>query len=381
MTGSAADPLDWQQHIRNKPRREALARRFKDPDDPFKLVIVRDMWLTGFDAPSLHTMYVDKPMRGHGLMQAIARVNRVFRDKQGGLVVDYLGIADQLKRALADYTDSGGRGDPVIDQAQAVAVMLEKYEVVCDMLYGFEFTPRLGRWHAGAEAAAHRRRPRSSCSARRRQAALRRRGDRSRKAFSLAVPHDETARDPRRRRLLPDGARAAHEVEPGSGAKTDEELDLAVRQIVSRAVVPEVWRHLRRPGGEHPDISVLDDSFLAEVRDMPRRNLAVELLREAAARRDQDALPPQPRRVAALLGDAAERRHPVPEPGHHVGAGHRGAHQARQGAAEAAHDRGEKLGLSEDEVAFYDALETNDTAVPCSATRHSSRSRRSWSRR
>ena len=110
MTGSAADPLEWQQHIRNKPRREKLAKRFKDAKDPFKLVIVRDMWLTGFDAPCLHTMYVDKPMRGHGLMQAIARVNRVFQDKPGGLVVDYLGLADQLKRALATYTESGGKG-------------------------------------------------------------------------------------------------------------------------------------------------------------------------------------------------------------------------------------------------------------------------------
>ena len=137
MTGSSSDPLDWQQHIRNKPRRAALARRFKDPDDSFKLVIVRDMWLTGFDAPSLTTMYVDKPMRGHGLMQAIARVNRVFRDKQGGLVVDYIGIADKLKRALHDYTDGGGSGDPVILQAQAIAVMREKFEVVCDMLHGF----------------------------------------------------------------------------------------------------------------------------------------------------------------------------------------------------------------------------------------------------
>ena len=110
MTGSASDPLEWQQHIRNKPRREALAKRFKNPKDPFKIVIVRDMWLTGFDAPCLHTMYVDKPMRSHGLMQAIARVNRVFKDKPGGLVVDYLGLAHELKQALAIYTESGGTG-------------------------------------------------------------------------------------------------------------------------------------------------------------------------------------------------------------------------------------------------------------------------------
>ena len=190
MTGSSSDPLDWQQHIRNKPRREALARRFKDPDDPFKLVIVRDMWLTGFDAPSLATMYIDKPMRGHGLMQAIARVNRVFREKQGGVIVDYLGIAYQLKQALHDYTDGGGRGEPVIDQAQAVAIMLEKFEVVRDMLHGFAFAD-IWRRHARGEAAAHRRRQGVRARARRRQAALRRGGDRARAAFSLAVPHEE----------------------------------------------------------------------------------------------------------------------------------------------------------------------------------------------
>ena len=141
MTGSASDPLDWQPHIRNKPRREALAQRFRDPNDPFKIVIVRDMWLTGFDAPCLHTMYVDKPMRGHGLMQAIARVNRVFKDKPGGLVVDYLGLADELKQALATYTESGGTGKTALDQAEAVAVMLEKYEVCCGLFHGFDWSP------------------------------------------------------------------------------------------------------------------------------------------------------------------------------------------------------------------------------------------------
>ena len=145
MTGSASAPEDWQGHIRNKPRREELAKRFKDPKDPFKVVIVRDMWLTGFDAPCLHTMYVDKPMRGHGLMQAIARVNRVFKDKPGGLVVDYLGLADQLKYALANYTQSGGKGQTAIDQEEAVAVMLERYEVCCGIFHGFDWT----RWKTG----------------------------------------------------------------------------------------------------------------------------------------------------------------------------------------------------------------------------------------
>src|SRR5205823_5075109 len=140
MTGQASDPPSWQPHIgrRQKARRELLAKRAKDANDPLKLVIVRDMWLTGFDAPCMHTMYIDKPMHGHGLMQAIARVNRVFRDKPGGLVVDYLGLGDQLRRALAEYTESGGRGQTALDQAEAVAVMLEKYEVCCGLFHGFD---------------------------------------------------------------------------------------------------------------------------------------------------------------------------------------------------------------------------------------------------
>jgi type I restriction enzyme R subunit len=145
MTGSASDPTDWQTHIRNKPRREALANRFRDPKDSFRLVIVRDMWLTGFDAPRLHTMYIDKPMRGHGLMQAIARVNRVFKDKPGGLVVDYLGLAQELKQALATYTESGGSGRTALDQAEAVALMVEKHEVCCGLFHGFDWS----KWTTG----------------------------------------------------------------------------------------------------------------------------------------------------------------------------------------------------------------------------------------
>jgi type I restriction enzyme R subunit len=148
MTGSASDPLEWQPHIRNKRKRKELAKRFKRTDDPFRVVIVRDMWLTGFDVPCLHTMYVDKPMRGHGLMQSIARVNRVFRDKPGGLVVDYIGLADQLKRALSTYTESGGQGTPSVDTAEAVAVMLEKYEVCCQIMHGFDWT----LWTTGTPA-------------------------------------------------------------------------------------------------------------------------------------------------------------------------------------------------------------------------------------
>ena len=148
MTGAASDPVDWQPHIRNKTRREGLAKRFRDPDDSLQVVLVRDMWLTGFDAPSLHTMYVDKPMRGHGLMQAIARVNRVFKDKPGGLVVDYLGLAQDLKKALATYTESGGEGETALDQEQAVAVMQEKYDVCRGLFHGFDWSA----WTTGGAA-------------------------------------------------------------------------------------------------------------------------------------------------------------------------------------------------------------------------------------
>ena len=280
MTGSSSDPLDWQQHIRNKPRREALARRFKDPDDPFKLVIVRDMWLTGFDAPSLTTMYIDKPMRGHGLMQAIARVNRVFREKQGGVIVDYLGIAHQLKQALHDYTDGGGTGEPVIDQAQAVAVMLEKYEIVRDMLHGFEFADV---WLGGT----HEQKLRLIGDGKEFVLGLE---DGKRRfvevvtslgrAFSLAVPHPD-ALAIRDEVGFFQSVRASLMKASSEGAKTDEDLDLAVRQIVSAAVSSdEVVDIFAVAGLERPDISALDDRFLAEVRDMPRRNLAVELLQK-----------------------------------------------------------------------------------------------------
>ena len=193
MTGAASDPPDWQPHIRNKPRREALAKRFRDPGDPLRVVLVRDMWLTGFDAPSLHTMYVDKPMRGHGLMQAIARVNRVFRDKPGGLVVDYLGLAHELRQALATYTESGGTGETALDQGQAVAVMREKYEICCSLFHGFDRaawidgTPaeRLGLLPAAQEHVLAQENGKERCLKAVRELS---------QAFALAVPHEEALR-------------------------------------------------------------------------------------------------------------------------------------------------------------------------------------------
>jgi len=371
MTGSASDSADWQQHIRNKPRREALANRFRDPDDPLKMVLVRDMWLTGFDAPSLHTMYVDKPMRGHGLMQAIARVNRVFRDKPGGLVVDYLGLAHELKKALATYTESGGTGSTALDQDEAVAVMQEKYEVCCGLFGAFTtpggVVPGLD-WSKWATGTAQERV--SLLPAAQEHILAQENGkDRSvravrelSQAFALAVPHEAALR-------IRDDVAFFQAVQavlakraPGE-ARPEEDLDHAVRQIIARAVAPEgVVDIFAAAGLDKPDISILSDEFLAEVRGMPQRNLAVELLQkllkgELATRRRKNVV--QARSFAEMLEHTIRRYQ-------------NRAIEAAQVIEEliqlakdmrAAGRRGEDLGLTEDELAFYDALETNDSAV------------------
>ncbi len=361
MTGSASDPLDWLQHIRNKQRREILAKRFRDPSDPFKVVIVRDMWLTGFDAPSLHTMYVDKPMRGHGLMQAIARVNRVFHDKPGGLVVDYLGLAAELKQALATYTESGGTGKTAIDQEEAVAVMVEKHEVCCGLMHGLDWS----RWISGTAEQRLGLLP----SAQEHVLAQENGKDRLlvavrelSQAFALAIPH-EKALEIRDDVAFFQAVRAVLAKRAPGDAKPEEELDLAVRQIVSRAVASEgVVDIFAAAGLKKPDISILSEGFLAEVRGMPQRNLAVELLRklltgEIKARGRKNVV--QARSFAEML-ELAIRRY------------QNRAIEAAQVLEELiglakkmreANARGEQLGMTEDELAFYDALETNDSAV------------------
>ncbi len=361
MTGSAADPTDWQPHIRNKARREALANRFRDPADPFRIVIVRDMWLTGFDAPSLHTMYLDKPMRGHGLMQAIARVNRVFRDKPGGLVVDYLGLAHELKAALATYTESGGTGRTALDQAEAVAVMREKYEVCLGLFHGFDWsrwasgTPeeRLSLLPAAQEHILSQREGKDRLIA-----AVR---DLSR-AFALAVPHEE-ALAIRDDLAFFQAVQAVLAKRSPAEARPEEELDHAVRQIISRAVVPEgVVDIFSAAGLAKPDISILSEEFLAEVRGLPQRNLAVELLQkllkgEIATRRRKNVV--QARSFAELLEQTLRRyQNRAVEAAQVIEELIQLARDMRAAAA-----RGEELGLTEDELAFYDALETNDSAV------------------
>ncbi|MCX7819351.1 MAG: type I restriction endonuclease subunit R [Kiritimatiellae bacterium] len=361
MTGSASDPPDWQRHIRDKRRREQLANRFRDPHDPFRIAIVRDMWLTGFDAPSLHTMYVDKPMRGHGLMQAIARVNRVFRDKPGGLVVDYLGLAAELKQALAVYTESGGTGETAIDQERAVAVMQEKYEVCCGLFHGLDRSA----WVRGTPQARLALLP----AAQEHILAQENGKDRLMRAvrelsaaFALGVPHEAALRIRDEVAFFQAVAAALSKRAPGE-RRTEEELDHAVRQIVSKAILPEGVVDLFAAAGlNKPDISILSEEFLAEVRGMPQRNLAVELLQkllkgELKERRRKNVV--QARSFAEMLEQtirkyqnrAIEAAQVIEEL----------VHLAR--AMREANARGEKLGLSEEELAFYDALETNDSAV------------------
>ena len=361
MTGSASDPLEWQPHIRNKPRREALAKRFRDAADPLHMVLVRDMWLTGFDAPSLHTMYVDKPMRGHGLMQSIARVNRVFKDKPGGLVVDYLGLAQELRRALATYTESGGTGQTALDQNEAVAVMLEKYEVCCGLFYGFDWskwisgTPqeRLGLLPAAQEHILAQEDGKDRCVQAVRELS---------QAFALAVPHEDALR-------IRDDVGFFQAVQSvlaksaPSGARSKEDMDHAVRQIISQAVASEgVMDIFAAAGLEKPDISVLSDEFLAEVKGMPQRNLAVELLQkllkgELTTRRRKNVV--QARSFAELLEQTLRRyQNRAIEAAQVIEELIGLAKEMREANA-----RGEQLGLAEDELAFYDALETNDSAV------------------
>jgi type I restriction enzyme R subunit len=361
MTGSAADPAGWQGHIRNNPRREELAKRFKDPLDGFKMVIVRDMWLTGFDAPCLHTMYVDKPMRSHGLMQAIARVNRVFKDKPGGLVVDYLGVAHELKAALATYTESGGTGRTAINQEEAVAVMLEKYEICCGIFHGFDWTV----WKTGGPQE------RLSILPAAQEHVLSKQDGKNRiskavtelsRAFALAVPHlkaleirDDVAFFQAVKAILAKGA-------DGAG-RSPEKLEHAIRQIVSRAVASEeVIDIFTAAGLKKPDISILSDEFLAEVRGMPQRNLAVEMLRklldgEIKMRKRKNIV--QARSFSEMLENAIRRyQNRAIETAQVIEELIALARDLREAGR-----RGEILGLTEDEVAFYDALEVNDSAV------------------
>ena len=374
MTGAASDPPQWQPHIGNKARRDLLAKRARKPDDPLQLVIVRDMWLTGFDAPSMHTMYIDKPMRGHGLMQAIARVNRVFRDKPAGLIVDYIGIAQNLKSALAQYSkpDQDKTG---IDETEAVAVLLEKLDIVRGMFHGFAYQTALAgtpgerlAMMAGAiewildqqqQWAAAEKTPEGKKQAQRRFAdgvlALS-------KAFALAASSDE-AREIREEVGFFQAIRVALVKSSAKGGRTRQDRELAIQQIVSRAVVStEIVDILAAAGVQTPDISILSDEFLMEVQQMEKKNLGLEALRKLlndGIRSRSRSNVVETRAFTERLEDAIARYHAnAITTAEVIQELIRLAKDIR-----AARSRGEEQGLTEDEIAFYDALAENESAL------------------
>ncbi len=361
ITGSAADEMLLQPHIRNKPRRRTIEKRFKDPSDPLRLVIVRDMWLTGFDVPSLHTMYVDKPMKGHSLVQAIARVNRVFKTKAGGLVVDYFGIADDLKRALKTYAESGGTGDPILDQRDAVAVLQRDYEVTRGMFHGFPYQAYLdgdtaqkmlgltkGADHVLGLDEGKKRYLRACASLA--------------KAFSLASTSDY-ARGIADEVAFFKGVRATIVKISPTGGQSLEEIDLALQQLVSEAVGSRgVVDVLAQAGIQRPDISVFSDEFLAELAGIEQRNLAREMLErllrdEIKVRSRQNAV--QARKFSEMLAEAINKYESRSLT----------TMQLIEHLIEFAKEirdepkRADELGLSADELAFYDALAQSKSAV------------------
>jgi type I restriction enzyme R subunit len=361
MTGSAKDDAGWQPHIRPKSGRDRIAKRFKDPNDPLKIVIVRDMWLTGFDVPSLHTMYVDKPMHGHTLMQAIARVNRVFRDKPGGLIVDYLGLAEELRQAVASYTASGGQGRAKVDIEEVLPVLRETYEILRGMMHGFDveavLTGPASKRNAGVAAAIDFALSPEVGRKRYLEAVA----DLS-KMFALAGAHPEAES------LLNEVAffqavRAGILKRTSEGKRSPQDLDAAIRQIVSRAVVSdEVVDVFAAVGLNKPEISILSDEFLEEVKNLPYRNLAAELLQRLLndeVKRQEKKNLIQARSFAAMLEEAIRRyQNRSIETAQLILELIDMAKEFRQRGR-----RGESLGLTEEELAFYDALETSHSAV------------------
>lgn len=370
MTGSASDPLGWQPHIRSKARREDLEKRFKhikdpsNPDDPIiplDIVIVRDMWLTGFDVPPLHTMYIDKPMQGHGLMQSIARVNRVYKDKPGGLIVDYLGLAYHLQKALAAYIESGHPAETAVDQEVAVAEMLERYEICLGLFHGFDWskfitgTPqeKLGILPMAQEHILAQEDGKVRLLKAVKELSL---------AFALAVPH-ESALAIRDDVAFFQAVRAALVKSTVEGERSAEDVDYAIRQILSRAVATDrVIDIFAAAGLKKPEISILSEAFLAEVKDLPQKNLAIELLRkllndELKSRMRKNLV--QSRSFAEMLERTIRAyQNRTLESAEVIAELIKLAEEMRE-----AQKRGEKLRLTEDEIAFYDALEVNDSAV------------------
>jgi type I restriction enzyme R subunit len=358
MTGSSSDKAILRPHLYSKQVKKDLEQRFKDPADPFKIVIVRDMWLTGFDAPCLHTMYIDKPMRGHTLMQAIARVNRVFRDKPGGLVVDYIGIANELREALKEYTASGGKGKPTEFIEEAFDVFQEKISVARGMMHGFDYSDY--------ETEAFELLPGAADHILSQKDGKKRFADcvtAMSQAFALcstyedAIPHrEEVAFLQAIKAVITKHSTASSKLE-------DEQREHALRQIVSKAIAAEgVVDIFAAAGLQNPNIGLLSDEFLNDVRLLPQKNLAVELLErllknDIQARFKNNVV--QNRKFTDLLQQALNKyRNRAIETAQVIEELIAMAEEFR-----AAAERGEDLGLSADEMAFYDALETNQAAV------------------
>ncbi len=360
MTGSASDPLEWQQHIRNKERRSKLAERMKQSDSTLKMVIVCDMWLTGFDVPSMHTMYLDKPMKGHNLMQAIARINRVYKDKPGGLVVDYLGVAGALREALQTYTASGGEGKPTLNQADAVAVMKEKFEILRDLFSGFRYE-RYFTSNTGAQMQIILDAQEYILGLNDGEKRLKQHVLELTKAFALSVPHND-ALEIREHVAFFQAVKARLAKLSEKKGMSAEDYNSAIRQIVDKAIAPAgVVDIFEAAGLERPNLSILSEEFLAEIRGMERKNLAVEALQrllddEVRTRCRFNAV--KARSFADMLDAALQKyKNNSIEAAQVIEELIEIARKLRDSEKEA-----EKLGLSTDEIAFYDALAANSSA-------------------
>lgn len=358
MTGSASDKALLRPHIHATQVKKRLEKRFKDPSGQLKLVIVRDMWLTGFDAPCVHTLYVDKPMKGHNLMQAIARVNRVFKDKQGGLVVDYIGIANELKSAIKEYTASRGRGRPTVDAREAYAVLEEKLDVLRSMLHGFDYSDYLTGGHKLLARAADFILGLEDGKKRFADNALA-----MSKAFTLCCTLDEAKAVREEVAFLQAVKVMLTKKEVTRKKKTDEERDLAIRQIIGNAVVSgDVVDVFEAVGLDKPNIGLLDDEFLAEVRNLPERNLAVELLErllEGEIKAKFATNLSQEKKFSEMLTKVIQRyQNRSIETAQVI---EELIDMAKKFAAVS--KRGQALGLNDDELAFYDALANNEASV------------------
>ncbi|MGN9863423.1 type I restriction endonuclease subunit R [Bacillus swezeyi] len=362
MTGSSSDSVEWQPFIGNKKRREFLARRMKDNDDPLKIVIVRDMWLTGFDVPAMNTMYIDKPMKGHNLMQAIARVNRVFKDKPGGLVVDYIGIADNLKEALKQYTDSD-RKTTGVDTSIAVDLMLEKHQLVLEMLHGHDYS--------GYKSEKSSPRIKAIVNTMDYVIGL---GEDEKKRFlntvtELSKAYALCATTSEAEELNDEigffkavKASIVKTIGDGSKKKTASQMDAQINQLISKSVISEnvvdIYKEL---GLENPDISILSDQFLEDVRALPQKNLAVELLNRllnGKVKNVQRSNLIQARKFSEMLQNSLNKYNKRTIETSKV------IEELIELAKEmdAAYKRGEQTGMVKEEVAFYDALASHETA-------------------